>query len=217
MITAVIFDMDGVIFDSERVICELWDEVAKENNIPDIEELMIRCIGINEKATDELFTKKYGEEFPYLEFKKIISQRYHEKYDGGRLPMKPGVKELLSFLKENKIKTALASSTKVETVKNQLRDAGVLQFFDVVVGGDMVTRSKPDPEIFLHAADMLGIDPKDAFIIEDSFNGIRAAHAAGAKPVMVPDLIQPDDEIKALYYKNCKDLLEVRDYFSEFI
>ena len=217
MIKAVIFDMDGVIFDSERVICELWDEVAKENNIPDIEELMIRCIGINEKATDELFTKKYGEEFPYQKFKKIISERYHEKYDGGRLPMKPGVSELLSFLKENGIKTALASSTNVRTVTNQLKDAGVLQFFDVVVGGDMVTRSKPDPEIFLHAAEMLGIDPKDAFIIEDSFNGIRAAHAAGAKPVMVPDLIQPDDEIKALYHKNCRDLLEVRDYFSESI
>lgn len=214
---AVIFDMDGVIFDSEKVICDLWEELAKEYNLANMEELMVKCIGLNDKATYQCFKDMYGEDVDYEFYKGIVSKRYHEKYDGGRLPMKPGVNELLSFLKENGIKTALASSTNVRTVTNQLKDAGVLQFFDVVVGGDMVTRSKPDPEIFLHAAEMLGIDPKDAFIIEDSFNGIRAAHAAGAKPVMVPDLIQPDDEIKALYHKNCRDLLEVRDYFSEFI
>ena len=213
MIKAVIFDMDGVIFDSERVICDLWLEIAKENDITGIEELMLKCIGLNDKATDNLFTTKYGDKFPYEDFKKQISKEYHSRYDGGRLPMKPGVRELLSFLKENNVKTALASSTKVETVTNQLRDAKILDYFDVVIGGDMVKNSKPNPEIFLTAAEKLGIDPKEAYIIEDSFNGIKAAHSAEAMPIMVPDMLEPDEEISSLCHKIFKDLIQVRDYF----
>lgn len=217
MIKAVIFDMDGVIFDSERVICDLWLEIAKENDIPGIEELMLKCIGLNDKATDDLFTNTYGDRFPYAEFKKQISVEYHSRYDGGRLPMKPGVKELLSFLKANNVKTALASSTKVETVTNQLRDAKILDYFDVVIGGDMVKNSKPNPEIFLKAAEKLGIDPKEAYIIEDSFNGIKAAHEANAFPVMVPDMLEPNEEISALCHRIFKDLLEVKDYFEGLV
>lgn len=217
MIKAVIFDMDGVIFDSERVICDLWLEIAKENDIPGIEELMLKCIGLNDKATDDLFTNTYGDRFPYAEFKKQISVEYHSRYDGGRLPMKPGVKELLSFLKANNVKTALASSTKVETVTNQLRDAKILDYFDVVIGGDMVKNSKPNPEIFLKAAEKLGVDPKEAYIIEDSFNGIKAAHAANAFPVMVPDMLEPNEEISALCHRIFKDLLEVKDYFEGLV
>ena len=217
MIKAVIFDMDGVIFDSERAVCDLWDEIAEENNIPDIHELMIRCIGINDKATNELFVQKYGDTFPYEVFKKQVSVKYHARYDGGRLPMKPGVKELLGFLKENNIKTALASSTRAQTVTNQLRDAGILDYFDVVIGGDMVTKSKPDPEIFIHAAEKLGVDVRDSYIIEDSFNGIKAAHAAGAKPLMVPDMIKPDDEIKSLCLRIFDTLNDVRDYFEAIL
>ena len=217
MIKAVIFDMDGVIFDSERVICDLWLEIAKENDIPGIEELMLKCIGLNDKATDDLFTNTYGDRFPYAEFKKQISVEYHSRYDGGRLPMKPGVKELLSFLKANNVKTALASSTKVETVTNQLRDAKILDYFDVVIGGDMVKNSKPNPEIFLKAAEKLGIDAKEAYIIEDSFNGIKAAHAANAFPVMVPDMLEPNEEISALCHRIFKDLLEVKDYFEGLV
>lgn len=217
MIKAVIFDMDGVIFDSERAVCDLWDEIAEENNIPDIHELMIRCIGINDKATNELFVQKYGDTFSYEVFKKQVSVKYHARYDGGRLPMKPGVKELLGFLKENNIKTALASSTRAQTVNNQLRDAGILDYFDVVIGGDMVTKSKPDPEIFIHAAEKLGVDVMDSYIIEDSINGIKAAHAAGAKPLMVPDMIKPDDEIKSLCLRIFDTLNDVRDYFEAIL
>ena len=131
--------------------------------------------------------------------------------------MKPGVRELLSFLKENNVKTALASSTKVETVTNQLRDAKILDYFDVVIGGDMVKNSKPNPEIFLKAAEKLGIDPKEAYIIEDSFNGIKAAHSAKAMPIMVPDMLEPDEEISSLCHKIFKDLIQVRDYFANMV
>ena len=217
MIESVIFDMDGVIFDSERIVCDLWIDFAKEKDLRGMDELIMKCIGINDNATKKLFLEAYGEDFPYDEYKKVISQKYHELYDGGRLPMKPGVKELLGFLKENGIKTALASSTKVKTVTNQLRDAGILEYFDVVIGGDMVTKSKPDPEIFLEAADKLGVDPTKSFIIEDSLNGIKAAYAAGAKPLMVPDLIKPDEDIQKICYKIFVNLHEIKAFFANFL
>ena len=209
MIDSVIFDMDGVIFDSERIVCDLWIDFAKEKDLRGMDELIMKCIGINDNATKKLFLEAYGEGCPYDEYKKVISQKYHELYDGGRLPMKPGVKELLGFLKENGIKTALASSTKVKTVNNQLSD--------VVVGGDMVKRSKPDPEIFLEAADKLGVDPTKSFIIEDSLNGIKAAYAAGAKPLMVPDLIKPDEDIQKICYKIFVNLHEIKAFFANFL
>ena len=217
MIESVIFDMDGVIFDSERIVCDLWIDFAKENGMSGMDELIIKCIGINDNATKKLFLEAYGKGCPYDEYKKVISQKYHELYDGGRLPMKPGVKELLGFLKDNDIKTALASSTKVKTVTNQLRDAGILEYFDVVIGGDMVTKSKPDPEIFLEAADKLGVDPTKSFIIEDSLNGIKAAYAAGAKPLMVPDLIKPDEEIQKICYNIFVNLHEIKAFFANFL
>jgi len=217
MLKAVIFDMDGVIFDSEKVIVDLWDELAKEYKLDGMDELMIKCIGINDKATCRLFKETYGEDFDYEFFKRIISKRYHEKCDGGKLPMKPGVKELLDFLRENNVKVALASSTREKTVVAQLRDADILGYFSQIVCGDMVSRSKPEPDIFIKAAELLGVIPEETFIIEDSYNGIRAAFAAKAKPIMVPDLIEPDEEISRLYYKMFRNLTEVRDFFKSIV
>ena len=211
---AVIFDMDGVIFDSERLICDIWIDIATENNMVNMEKLMIDCVGLNDKATEEKFKEQYGEDYDYSYFKKISSKRYHDLADGGKLPKKPGVNELLEFLKENGYKTALASSTRVEVVTNQLREAGLIQYFDFIIGGDMVSHSKPDPEIFLKAADGIEVDITTAYIVEDSFNGIRAAYSAGAKPIMVPDMIEPDDEMREKSLIILKDLLEVRDYLK---
>jgi len=222
---AVIFDMDGVIFDSERVICDLWIEYAKEAGLEGVDTLIYRCIGITDVATMGLFKEQFGEDFDYRMHKQVISKRFHEKYDGGKLPTKPGIRELLDFLKEQGVVTALASSTRKPVVEMELGDAGLLDYFDLVVGGDMVSRSKPDPEIFLLAADEMekaglvseefGKDKKNYFVIEDSFNGIRAAYAAGMMPIMVPDLLEPDDEIKGLCHKLFDSLFDVKEYFEE--
>ena len=210
----VIFDMDGVIFDSERLIADLWREVAEEKKMPDIDIAIQRSIGITNDATTQVFKELYGEDFPYEEYKKIVSTRFHAKYDNGKLPTKPGIKELLIFLQENKIPTAVASSTRTAVVETEIRDAGLLPYFDRIIGGDQVTHSKPNPEIFLKAADALNAKPEDCYIIEDSFNGIRAAHTAGMHPIMVPDLLDPDDEIKELYEEIFPSLVEVRKYFE---
>lgn len=209
---AVVFDMDGVIFDSERATMYCWLDLAEKYDIPNIKEPYYACIGTTMVRTREIMLETYGPDFPYDEYAKEASVMYHEKYDGGRLPMKKGIRELLVFLKENNKKIALASSSRRQTVVNQLRDANILEYFDAVICGDMVERSKPAPDIFLKACSEIGVEPQRAYGIEDSFNGIRALSAAGMHAIMVPDLLAATDEMKELSERVLEDLLEVREY-----
>ncbi|MBQ6441255.1 MAG: HAD family hydrolase, partial [Lachnospiraceae bacterium] len=128
------------------------------------------------------------------------------------IPMKAGVIELLEYLQEQGIRIGLASSTRKDIVERELADAGILHYFESVTGGDVVKISKPNPEIYLIACDKMQESPEECFAIEDSFNGIRAAKAAGMRPIMVPDLIQPTDEIRQMAETVCSDLFGVIDY-----
>ena len=135
-------------------------------------------MGVNKRRTREIFLEAY----PALDFEDFdarVRERFLALYGGGRLPVKPGAREILTALKARGVPLALASSTRTETVRRELGEAGLLGFFDLIVGGDAVIRSKPDPEIFLTAAARLGAQPGECFVIEDSFNGIRAARAGG--------------------------------------
>lgn len=209
---AVVFDMDGVIFDSERAVMDCWIALAAKYGIKDIEQAVLACTGTTMTRTREIMLERYGADFPYDDYAKEASVMYHERYDGGRLPMKKGVRELLELLKQNDKKIALASSTRRQTVENQLRDANILSYFDAVVCGDMVARSKPAPDIFLEACECIGVAPHKAYAIEDSYNGIRAAHAGKLRPIMVPDLLPADDEMRRLAETVQEDLLEVGRY-----
>ncbi|MCR5324050.1 MAG: HAD family phosphatase [Lachnospiraceae bacterium] len=192
---AVVFDMDGVIFDSERATMQCWLDLAEKYGIKDIEKPYLACTGTNAAKTRQIMLDAYGDDFPYDDYAKEASRMYHEKYDGGRLPMKSGVFEILSFLRDNGKKIALASSTRKQTVVNQLRDAKILEYFDEVITGDMVTKSKPEPDIFLLACEKTGVEPNRAYAIEDSFNGIRSAYRGNLRPIMVPDLLPANDEM----------------------
>ena len=207
--------MDGVIFDSERATMNCWLELADKYGIKDIEKPYYACTGVTAQRTREIMLEAYGEDFPYDEYAREASQMYHDRYDGGRLPMKSGVFELLDFLKKENKKIALASSTRRQTVVNQLRDAGILDYFDEIVTGDMVTKSKPDPEIFLLACEKIGVDPADAYAVEDSYNGIRSAKRGGLHPIMVPDLLPADDEMKELSEAVLESLLAVKAYLFD--
>lgn len=210
---AVVFDMDGVIFDSERLVLEGWIEIAEKYGFADIKEICFQCIGVNSALTKEIFLKHYGADFPYDAYKNECSAWFHSRYDNGRLPVKTGVVELLSYLKEKKYLIGLASSTRQAVVTREIKDAGLMEYFGNLTCGDMVKKSKPEPDIFLLACKNLGVLPEETVTIEDSYNGIRAARRAGTVPVMVPDLLQPDEEMKQLSYRICKDLLEVREWF----
>ena len=211
---AVVFDMDGVIFDSERAVMQCWKEVASRHNIPDIEKAILACTGTTMVRTREIMLNLYGADFPYDEYAKESSVIFHSRYDGGRLPMKPGVKELLTFLKEHDKKIALASSTRQQVVTDELRDAGIIEYFDRIICGDMVSRSKPAPDIFLKACEELNISPSDSYAIEDSYNGIRAAHAGGLHPIMVPDLLPADEEMQSLAEIVLPNLTSVKEYLA---
>lgn len=212
---AVVFDMDGVIFDSERFVIECWKKVAENNHFDGIEEACMACIGTNYNRTKEIMLETYGQDFPYDKYRMEAREIEAEWIREHGFPQKPGVLELLTFLKENNIKVALASSTRTEKVKEELGDAGFLPYFQVIIGGDMVERSKPEPDIFLKACEKLSVSPEDTYVIEDSYNGIRAAYAAGAMPIMVPDILKPDDEMKEKTHVILPDLMSVKKFFEE--
>lgn len=219
-IGCVIFDMDGVIFDSERACLGTWSEIAAEYGMPDIHDVFYRCIGTNKAQTRQIVEDAYAGIYGEGISDKLLaesSRLFHEKYDGGRLPVKSGVKEILEYLKSEGIRCAVASSTRKASVEAELGDAGFAGYFEEIIGGDAVKISKPDPEIYLLACAAMNADPSVTFAIEDSYNGIRSAYAAGMKPIMVPDMIPADDEMKNKSVVICDDLTEVMCYFKRLL
>lgn len=215
MTGSVIFDMDGVLFDTESIYAEGWMEAAKESGYDDVKEAVYGAIGRNANDTRALFRDLMGEDFPYdlvWERARVITR---EKIERDGLPVMKGVKELLDYLKSENYRVGLASSTRRERVLEQIAMADIADYFQVVVGGDMVTHSKPNPEIYLMACKELGVEPENTYAIEDSPNGIRSAHGAGMKALMVPDMIAPTQEIGELCTGVFEDLLAVKDYLMK--
>ena len=207
----VIFDLDGVLLDSERVAMGRWREAGELLGLPGIERVYIRCIGTTPARSRELLEEAYGPDFSLEDFYTLLRIRF-QKGSGARMPLKSGAREILEALKAAGFTLAVASSSPEDYVRRELEGAELLGFFDHVVSGDMVTRSKPDPEIFLKAAALCGAAPAEICVIEDSFNGIRAAYAAGMRPLMVPDLLPPDEEMRQKAEAILPNLLSARDY-----
>lgn len=215
MMKAVVFDMDGVLFDTEKLCMDSWMEVARERGIPDMEKVFPLCIGRNMTDTTKIVLDHYGKDFPYDQFRKEASRWFHREIEEKGMPMKPGVKELLRYLREEGWSVGLASSTNRDTVIDQLQRADIRDFFSTVIGGDQILHSKPEPDIYLMACEELRVDPKETYAIEDSYNGIRSAYRAGMRPVMVPDLLPPTEEMETLCSVICEDLSQVREYLMK--
>lgn len=211
-VKAVLFDMDGVIFDSERAVVDSWLVVSESvGGIPGIESFCEKALGINSAATRELWFSIYGDKYPYDELNQRRRDIFRERFDAGLVAIKPGVIELLKYLKENGIKTAVASSTSSASVIHEIKAAGLYDYFDEIVCGDMIEHSKPAPDIWLKAMELLGVKPEDSAAIEDSFNGVKSAKAAGLYTFMVPDMVEPDDEMRSLADIILPSLNEVLD------
>lgn len=211
---AVIFDMDGTIFDTERLVLDCWEKVGERHGIPGIREVFIRCIGTNSVRTQEIVFEHYGKDFPYEKFSGESSVLFHEIADTEGIPVKPGAVELLTYLSENKVPLGLASSTRLAAVTQELQAAGLYDYFQVVVGGDLLKNSKPAPDIYLMTCGRMGVLPENTYAIEDSYNGIRSAHSAGMHPIMVPDLLPATEEMRDLSVAVFADLFEVKAYFE---
>ena len=211
---AVVFDMDGVLFDTERLCMNSWSHVVKKCGMQKIDGVFEQCIGLNDTDTKALVLQQYGEAFPYDDFKKQASEWFWDYIRRKGLPLKTGVKKILPYLQQAGYRIGLASSSKYDSVINHLKRAEIIDYFSVIVTGDMIEHSKPKPDIYLLACRKLGVEPGEAYAIEDSPNGIRSAHAAGMKPIMVPDMVAPDAEMELLSYLICDDLVQVMKYFN---
>lgn len=212
-IQAVIFDMDGVIFDSERLYLEYEKKIAQKHQILNEEDVAKKCIGVTEEETRRIHMEAHGSDFRYDVFRREIMAEFAKRKEKG-MPLKPGVYELLRFLQDHNMPIAIASSTQTAVVREELTDAGIINYFQYIVGGDQAGRSKPAPDIFLKAAEKLAQNPQNCLVIEDSYNGIRAAHAAEMMPIMVPDLLEPTAEMQMLAKQIMPSLTAVRDYLE---
>ena len=211
-IKALVFDMDGVLLDSETVCDEIWKQLAEEMRLPDIQAAIDENRGCNVDLMAEQLTARYGEGFDKPKFFGDFSVRFREWEDTKGIPLMPAARETLDYLKQKGYRLALATSTSRRTATRQLKAVGVFEYFEACVFGDEIERSKPAPDIYQKAAALLGLAPKNCVAIEDSPNGIKSAAAAGLVPIMVPDRIQPSDEIKSLCFKIGKPLSFLRDF-----
>ena len=215
MIKAVVFDMDGILFNTEKLGEISWIECAERMGIPDIDKIYGDCIGLNRNDGNALLLKTYGKEFPVLEFRERATQIFNEIIERDGLPVKPGARHILQWLKDNHIKTALASSSKKEAICSHLERVDFTGYFQVIISGDMVEHSKPEPDIYIKACEQLGEMPETVAAIEDSPNGIRSAARAGMIPIMVPDMVEPTEELRRLFYKCFASLYEVQEFLEQ--
>ncbi|MCB7318389.1 HAD family hydrolase [Lacrimispora sp. 210928-DFI.3.58] len=213
-IKAVIFDQDGLMFDTERLSVKAWDAALAPYGIKLGEDFFRDLRGARPEKGAAAFRERFGDSIDYDSIRKVKRGFSYQWVAEKGVPVKKGLKELLSYLKENGAKLAIATASSKEWTQGNVKGAGVDSYFDEFIYGDMVEEAKPDPAIFLLAAKRLGVEPGECMVLEDSFNGIRAAAAGGFYPVMVPDLTLPTPEIKALLAAECESLLEVIGLFK---
>jgi HAD superfamily hydrolase (TIGR01509 family) len=194
----VVFDMDGLLLDTEVLGQRTWLEAARHAGYDLDAALFLRIVGRNRKDSAALMLEALGPGFDFDRVYHDSMSRFEDHVTRHGVPLKPGVVALLEELAAAKIPLGVATSTRHARARHHLENAGLLRFFPVLVGGDEVATGKPAPDIYLEAARRLGIEPGRSFALEDSHPGVRAAHAAGFKVIMVPDLLPPTKEIAAL-------------------
>ena len=209
MINGVIFDMDGTMFDTERMWATFWDPALKALGLPYKEGLAEAARGTAGETTRNVVRSFYGPDCDADGIVESLHRVADEVFLSAPVPKKPGLDELLAWLDANHIPMAVASSSRVHVIEGNLNNWGLTHYFKALVSGQQVKRSKPDPEIFLLAAEKLGTVPAHTLVLEDSYNGVRAGAAGGFVTVMVPDLLPADDEMRGLYTMECTSLNEV--------
>lgn len=210
MVKAVIFDMDGLMIDSERVTFECYKEVLKEMNLTMDEEFYKTLLGKPVKGIQQRFYDVYGNDFPIEDVMKKVHALIAEKFETEGVPVKKGLVSLLQYLKENSYKTIVATSSNRNRVDTILKQAGITDYFDDSICGDEVTKGKPDPEIFLKACQKLNVAVDEAVVLEDSEAGIQASYDAHIKVICIPDMKYPEKQYEEKAASVLKDLGEVK-------
>lgn len=215
MIKAVIFDMDGVLIDTEKHYNAAWCEAAHRAGFERFgreHALMLRSC--DARLASEMMRDIFGEEFDYYAIREVRRRLVAERLAQYGLEKKPGIDEILAFLHGRNIKAAVATATPIDLTLQHLERIGVKDRFDRIVSAKQVANGKPAPDVYLYACEQIGEHPSDCIAVEDSPNGIKSAHAAGCKPVMVPDLTQPDEEIRPLLYAVVDTLADMKELLT---
>lgn len=214
MIKAIIFDMDGLMIDSERVTFECYQERLKDMNLTMDEEFYKTLLGKPIKGIYQRFYDVYGNDFPIENVIQDVHQLMAERFETEGVPVKKGLVELLHYLKDNNYKTIVATSSNRDRVDKILAQAKLTEFFDDSICGDEVTKGKPNPEVFLKSCQKLGVNVDEAIVLEDSEAGIQASYDANIKVICIPDMKYPEKQYEEKTFKILKDLTEVTAYLK---
>jgi HAD superfamily hydrolase (TIGR01509 family) len=207
-----IFDMDGTMFDTEKLRCKMLKQASKEIFGEEVsDQLLYDSLGVSAVTAEKLAKERYGDDYPYQKIRERSDKLERGCVRENGVPVKEGLYNLLERLKKNEVLIALATSSRREIAEEYLIKAKVLRFFDILICGEDVEKGKPDPEIFLKAASELNCEPGKCFIFEDSQNGLLSASAAGGIPIFIKDVKEPDSDVKALAYKSYEKLTDFLD------
>ncbi len=217
MLKGVIFDMDGLMVDTESLLQIFWCQAANEFGFPMQKEDVLGMRSLSPKYAIPYLHELFGESFDYYAVKKRRIELMNAYINKNGLVKKKGLDELLDFLKNTNLKIAVATATNYERTEMYLKSINIFHLFDKIICGDMIKNGKPEPDIYLEASKQLDLSPQHCMALEDSPNGIMSAYKAGCIPVMVPDLSQPDDNTKQMLYAQCTSLLDVIDVIKNII
>lgn len=206
MVSGIIFDMDGILIDSERQSNEGWLWAAGQLGVDMPMWLIDSFKGAPAELCCKFFDDYYKGVIDYWEAKELRTRHVYKIRETEGIPVKKGVKDIFEYIRNNGLKCAVATSTRRESAEKTLHEIGVWDYLDAVVYGDEVEHGKPEPDIFLRAAKAIGVNPSEAVVVEDSINGIKAGYAADMRVVHIPDTIAIDDDIRKLTYMVCADL-----------
>ena len=207
---ALIFDMDGLLLDTERIDRDAFEEACRDVGWPSPDmKVYENCIGVSGRDGDTILRDGYGPTFPAEDVHKIWRKRVRDHGAIRPADVKPGATELVSYCRERRIPCGLATSTHARFAVRKLALAGLGGYFSVMVTGDTVRRGKPDPEPYLTAAERLGTPPERCWALEDSANGVRSAVAAGCRVFQIPDLVAPSRQLRQLGHDVVASLYDV--------
>lgn len=209
MVKAVIFDMDGVLIDTEKWLTKYWCQAAGEAGFPMEMKHALAIRSLAGKYAEQYLQGIFGDDFSYWEIRERRKELMREHLKKHGVEKKQGADELLDYLREQKIKTAVATATDMPRTRSYLTEIGIYDKFDEIICASMVENGKPKPDIYLYACKRLGLTAGECIAVEDSPNGVRSASSAGLRTIMVPDLTEPDEEIQKLIAAKAHSLYDV--------